>query len=500
MKVAQWLYDWPYPLSDNMIMNGLCSDTRLLKPGQVFIALIGWHVDGRQFIDQAIQKGASLVIAETQGKASMYEQGQTWVLNWPFLSQWVSELAARFYGNPSQDLSVIGVTGTNGKSSIAYLLSQALNQQFESKCVYSGTLGQGESNCLQQIAYGMTTPDAIEMQRLLAEWTKQNKHYVAMEVSSHGLAQGRVNAVSFKGAVFSNLSHDHLDFHGSLERYIAAKSLLFQRASLDYIVLNANDQYSESMRLAAHQDQLTVCYYGIEQSIPTCADVFIKVDHYELGVDGIQAKLTSSWGVGSITSPLLGQFNLSNLLAVLSTLCMEGVEWSQALRLVCGCQPVPGRMETLRYPGWPVIIIDYAHTPDALAKMLQTVKMLAKGAVHCVFGCGGDRDHQKRPLMGQVASHYADTVWLTIDNPRSESPQAIIDDMYVGINDQVKCYLELDRVQAIAKSLNSACQEDVVVIAGKGHELYVTPKGQKTELSDSKVVYNCIKDNARQFL
>lgn len=496
MNLAKWLYDWPLKLPSDVTVKGINNDTRLLQPGEAFIALSGWQFDGKQFINQAIALGASVVIAETEGQAAMDYVDGVLVLSWPDLSQWLSELSARFYYYCSTDLSIIGVTGTNGKTSIAYLLSQAL-ANYGSKCAYSGTLGQGAIDQLHQSTYGMTTPDAIEVQRLLASWQQAGYDRVSMEVSSHGLALGRVNAVPFKGAIFSNLSHDHLDFHANLEDYIAAKASLFAHPELNYIILNADDPYSESMRQAAIDHPFTQkCYYNIRSTVPVYAETYVQVDDYQLGVDGIKARVTSSWGRGELVSSLLGEFNLSNLLAVLSALCLEGVSWSQALQLVSRCKPVPGRMETIQQQGKPHIIIDFAHTPDALDKMLRAVRQLNdRGQLHCVFGCGGDRDRQKRPWMAQIASQYADYIWLTVDNSRSESPQSIINDMQQGISDGVTCYTDLNRTRAINRALQTASKQDVVVIAGKGHECYTNAQGETIDFSDVDAVYSCL-DNA----
>lgn len=490
MNLKDWINDWPYDLPDDIAITGLCLDTRVLQPGQAFIALAGWQFDGHQFIEQAIELGASVVLAEAD-QLSMEWRNQTLILNWPKIRQYLSELAARFYNPQGQSLDIIGVTGTNGKTSIAYLLSQAL-QQAHYRCAYSGTLGQGHPHQLQSTTYGMTTPDAIETQRLLADWHKQDYSHVAMEVSSHGLALGRVNAVPFRGAIFSNLSHDHLDFHASVDDYVAAKAKLFAYDSLQYMVLNADDTHSESMRQAQAHQQVDICYYSIQTSIPEYADAFVHVLDYRLGVDGIQARLDSSWGQGQLQSPLLGHFNLSNLLAVLCCLCMEGIPWGQSLAIISNCQPVHARMETIRRTGWPTIIIDYAHTPDALEQMLKAVRYLTPGQVHCLFGCGGDRDRQKRPWMGQVASQYADAIWLTTDNPRSESPQAIIDDIHQGVANKVPCHVELDRLNAINSALKSADSHDVVVVAGKGHERYRDSQGHKVDFSDIDAIYSCL--------
>ena len=492
MKLKDWINDWPYDLPDDIDMTGLCLDTRTLQPGQAFIALSGWQFDGRQFIGQAIEMGASVVLAEAD-ELSMAWSDQTPILYWPTIRQNLSSLAARFYNPQGQSLDIIGVTGTNGKTSIAYLLSQALYQAYY-RCAYSGTLGQGHPHQLLSTTYGMTTPDAIETQRLLADWQAKYYSHVAMEVSSHGLALDRVKSVPFKGAIFSNLSHDHLDFHASVEEYIAAKAKLFAYDSLQYMVLNADDCHSELMHQAQAHQQMSVCYYSIQASVPELADRFIRVVDYQLGIDGIQATLDSSWGQGQLQSPLLGGFNLANLLAVLSTLCMEGIPWGQSLAIISDCQPVPARMETIRRTGWPTIVIDYAHTPDALEQMLRAVRYLTPGQVHCLFGCGGDRDRQKRPWMGQVASQYADAIWLTTDNPRSESPQAIIDDIRQGMTNHVPCYVDLGRLNAIKRALKSADTHDVVVVAGKGRECYRDSKGDKIAFSDVDAIHSCLDD------
>lgn len=491
MYLQDLLYDWPDVLPSNPWLTGLSFDTRQLQPGQAFIALQGWQFDGRCFIDQAIQQGASVILESTTNAERGWSwYGDTLCIYWPNIQQSLSELAARFYNYPGQYLQITGVTGTNGKTSIAHLLSQA-KTILGKPCLYSGSLGQGTPNNLQATTYGLTTPDAIDMQRLLLDWYQQGYHHIAMEVSSHALDLGRVNAVPFANAIFSNISHDHLDYHGSMEHYIEAKSRLFKRSSLNAVMLNADDSYSSTMYQAIINPNTRVCYYSIDNEPFKSADAFIKVSSYDLSVNGIDAQLESSWGKGELNSQLLGRFNLANLLAVMSALCMEGFEWHQVLKAIAQCQPVPGRMESIRVPGQPAVVVDYAHTPDALEQMLITVRSSTASRLYCIFGCGGDRDRQKRPLMGEVASQYAQKIWLTDDNPRHESSLAIINDIQKGVDPAIDCYTEPDRGKAIEQALSMATNGDVVVIAGKGRERYNSVLCDHS-CCDVDVVHQCL--------
>jgi UDP-N-acetylmuramoyl-L-alanyl-D-glutamate--2,6-diaminopimelate ligase len=450
------------------MIHRLSSDSRRCGPGVAFLAYPGEAADGREHIGDAIARGASAVLWE--------EKGFAWCSEWrarnvPIqdLKQRAGALAHEFYGRPSESLWVCGVTGTNGKTSCSQWIAALLKN-----AAVIGTLGAGFPGALS--AAINTTPDALETQYLLRNFLDQGARAVAMEVSSHGLVQGRVNGVRFACALFTNLSHDHLDYHGTMSKYAAAKAKLFDMPGLQAAVLNLDDALGAELarRLAG---RLRTIGYSMSPQRPVGVDEYI--------VARSQTELESSWGGASVRIPVLGRFNVSNALGVLGCLVANGISFEEGARLLATLPPVPGRMQALGDE--PLVVIDYAHTPDALENVLQALRPVAAargGRLAVVFGAGGDRDRTKRPLMGAVAARLADRVLITSDNPRSEDPTAIISQIQSGV--QGKYEIEADRARAIEKVISSAGKKDVVLIAGKGHETYQEIAGRRTHFSDEE--------------
>ena len=453
----------------------LAGDSRAIKPGDTFVAYPGEKIDGRQFIADAVAAGANGVIWEPKDftwPAGINVPNQAI----PDLRERLGYIASQVYGEPSQQLWVVGVTGTNGKTSVAHWIAQSLTR-LGKKTAIMGTLGNGFYGKLAATAN--TTSDAISNHAYMREFFEEGAGAIAMEVSSHGLVQGRVNAVAFDVAVLTNLSRDHLDYHGSMDAYQRAKAMLFSWPQLGYAVLNADDAFGAKLAANLHAFSVEKITYGIA----TKADV--QGQKLVTDASGISLEVRTPWGSGLLQAPLIGRFNASNALATLATLLVSGMSLTNALGALKFVQPVPGRMQTLGGDGAPLVVIDYAHTPDALEKVLTTLReMLSPEAkLVCVFGCGGERDAGKRPLMGEVATRLAHRTIITSDNPRSENPDAIIKEISSGAKGNHEV-IE-NRADAIRAAIRHAEQNDIVLIAGKGHELYQEINGVKLPFNDT---------------
>lgn len=381
----------------------------------------------------------------------------------------------------TQTVCYLGVTGTNGKTSCAWWLTQLL-QTLGKKTGLIGTLGCGvweQGRAVDMRETGYTTPDATLLQKILVDFTQQGVSHVVMEVSSHGLVQGRVKAVPFSTALFTNLSHDHLDYHRTMEEYGAAKARLFQHPGLQHAVINIDDSFGRS--LVADIKQVPVLTYGISNS---AADVYVSA--LQLSAQGLSGTVVTPWGEADLSASLVGDFNAANLLGVITVLCAEGFDLNHIVTAVKDLQAPPGRMQRV-VAGTDKddidVFVDFAHTPDALQKALTTLKAQTQRQLWCVFGCGGDRDSSKRPLMGAVVSSLADRAVVTSDNPRSENPHDIIEQIVSAMNENTTAVIA-DRQAAIIYALLHAQAGDVVLIAGKGHEAYQEIKGIKTPFSD----------------
>ena len=452
---------------------GLVSDSRKAMPGVIFAAYPGEARDGRDFIAQAVAQRVDGVLWE----ADHYQWDPA--LGIPNagvvgLKTRIGEIAAHVYGEPSRALHMVGITGTNGKTSVAHWIAQALSQ-LGRKTAVVGTVGNGFPGALTPALN--TTPDAIELQQRLAHYRQQGAVACAMEVSSHGLAQGRVNGTSFNVAVLTNLSRDHLDYHGDMENYAHAKARLFSWPGLEWVVVNVDDAFGQ--QLESETRPARVAGYGFRRGA-------VVADTLRLSQAGLHLNVHTDWGNAELDVPLLGRFNAANVLAVLASLLVSGVKLNDACQALAHITPPPGRMQTFGGNAHPLVVVDYAHTPDALEKVLATLREIVSGGrLICVFGCGGNRDKGKRPLMGQAAAQGADEVWVTSDNPRNEEPRHIIDDILAGMQGTPR--VEPDRARAIFEAVGGAHQGDVVLIAGKGHEDYQEIGGERLPFSDAAV-------------
>jgi len=463
----------------NILINGLSLDSRKIKPGNAFLALQGSQFHGVTFAPAALAHGAAIIIAEAPAPAhfSPY-QPVIWVDG---LSRKVSKIAARFFGEPSHYLETIGVTGTNGKTSIVQFLAQSLHLN-NINIATIGTLGTGIYGAMRQSEH--TTPDAVTTQALLADFQKQQVTHLAMEVSSHALEQGRVDAVEFDIGVFTNLTRDHLDYHGTMQAYGEAKEKLFAFPSLRCAIINADDTFGCALLEKTRKKNIQMLGYGTGET-NSCE---IVANDIITTAEGMQFHLSSPWGRGVIKTRLLGRFNISNLLAVAGCLGSLELTFSQIKTTLESLSPVAGRMNRLGgEQGKPIVVIDYAHTPDALEQALHSLSEHCKSRLICVFGCGGERDQGKRSQMGAVAEKFADFVIVTDDNPRTESGEGIIEQILKGFINEHYVKVERDRSLAIKQAVNLAGVDDIVLIAGKGHETYQEVNGKRLPFDDFSV-------------
>ncbi len=454
MKLADLVRDLPVEGESDADVAGIAIDTRKLQPGELFVARPGADGDGHDYLRDAVEAGASalLVNRDRQGLDLPDETNPPVpVLRTPDTNRILPELLERFYGRPSEDLLLAGITGTNGKTTTSYLLRAILEAEGRT----TGLIGtierrfEGDERPLR-----CTTPSLVESVRCLQDWSRAGASAAVMEVSSHGLDQGRVRSLDFSVAGFTNLSQDHLDYHGDMESYYRAKRRLFELARRG--VSWADDEYGA--RLARETGAVTVGEGG---------DYTVRDPHVEL--EGIALILQRPSGDAlELRSPLTGLFNYKNVALAAAMALEAGVEPEAVVDGVRACDSVPGRCE--RLPGPPHAVVDYAHTPHAMENVLGSLRPLVDGELICVFGAGGDRDVTKRPRMGRIAAERADYAIVTSDNPRSESPQAILDDILEGMDGRSNYHVQEDRGQAIREGLERAGEEDLVVIVGKGHE------------------------------
>ena len=480
-----------HPLLDRLAQLGvplmdLTADSRTVKMGSIFVAYPGTAQDGRTYIADAISRGAAAVLWERDGFA--------WNEGWGVpnlgvegLRGKISGIAGEIYGNPSQTLWMAGVTGTNGKTSVSQWIAASLEALGRRSAVI-GTLGNGLVG--ERIEAKNTTPDPIVLQRLLADYLRRGARNVAMEVSSHGIDQGRVAGIKFDVAVFTNLTRDHLDYHGTMESYAAAKFKLFNARGLTHRVVNVDDTWGATLASKFGDDVIT---YGTNAS-QYPGKPRLCASRVGLSEAGVRFHVDSEWGDGEVHAAVLGAFNISNLLAVMGALMAAGVSFDDAIAAASSLKPVPGRLERLGGGSAPLVVVDYAHTPDALEKALQALRptVAAGHRLSCVFGCGGDRDPGKRPLMGQAAGRLADHVIVTSDNPRSEDPKAIIAQVLAGISTPAEA-IE-DRQVAIFTAVHQAKPGDVVLLAGKGHETYQEIAGVRHAFDDREVARAALDD------
>ena len=476
------------PAGKAVAITGLTMDSRAVQTGDLFLACQGQSGHGLDYVQQAVAAGAAAVAYDAPADVSAVTE----VPMVPVVELGVKagRIADRFYNSPSQHLSVIAVTGTNGKTSVSHYIAQVL-QALYGKCGLLGTLGYGLYGDLDP---GMhTTPDVVTVHRMMSTFVDMSCDYAVMEVSSHALDQGRVDAMRFAVAVFTNLSRDHLDYHGDMLSYAATKRRLFNWAGLQSAVINADDPTGREWLQSL---PVTVTPVAFSMSGPVPGVATVSATNVQYSLSGIRMDLSTPSGEAVLTTGLLGHFNAENSLAALAVLLQLGVKLEVAIGLLEALEPVAGRMQRLSDKTQTLIVVDYAHTPDALEQALTALRPHISGRILCVFGCGGDRDQGKRPLMGEVAARCADTVIVTDDNPRSEDPATITDQIISGIPDAGVADVIHDRKKAIHAALQAARPDDAILIAGKGHESGQIIDGKILPFDDSRVVNDWLEKQA----
>lgn len=467
-------------------VNGVSMDSRRVRAGDLFLACAGARAHGATHARDAVARGAVAVAVEPVAEEAVTALPVP-VVAVPRLRRRAGEVADRFYAHPSRDLAVVGITGTNGKTSVSLFIAAALGET--APCGVVGTLGAGLYGSLQDT--GHTTPDPVTLHAALARMRDAGARWAAMEVSSHALDQGRVAGVRFACGVFTNLTHDHLDYHGTLEHYAAAKRRLFDLPGMGHAVINVDDPVGRSW-LAHLPAPIEVIGYSLDGA----ARADLTGEELRLGPDGLSMTLNFRGRRAPLATPLLGRFNAYNLLAAAGALVALGLPLDQVARRLAHAPVVPGRMERFGGAGRPLVVVDYAHTPDALENVLKALREHCRGRLWCVFGCGGDRDPSKRPVMGQVAESRADHLVVTDDNPRGEEPQAIVAAILAGMVRPRQAAVIHERGAAIAHALAAAAPEDVVLVAGKGHETYQEYRDGRRDFSDCAAVAHLLAGNA----
>jgi UDP-N-acetylmuramoyl-L-alanyl-D-glutamate--2,6-diaminopimelate ligase len=487
----------------------ITSDSRKIIAGDGFVAYAGEQVDGRKFIASAVAAGAAAVAFDSDDFEADVPNSAVAIKG---LKANAGAFASGFYGDPSARMTVIAITGTNGKTSCSQWIAKGLATA-QSPAAVIGTLGSGLVNAAGQTFlsdFGLTTPDSVSLQRMLSSSEMQAAKFVALEASSIGIMQSRLAGTHISVAVFTNLTRDHLDFHGSIQAYESAKAELFAWPGLRYAIVNLNDSSSKAMleRLRQSSNQAITVGYGIvadEQSLGSDLNVSSALFASDLrfGNSGIGFTLASKWGNAFVQLQLHGAFNVSNALAVLATWLVADMPFALAIERLQALTPVPGRLQqvSLADEGSPLVFVDYAHSPDALEKALIALRDITRrrnGKLWCIFGAGGDRDAGKRPLMAQAVQHHADCIVLTSDNPRTENPETILKDIAAGFSSELhnQVHGDIDRRSAIAYSIRHASAADVVLIAGKGHESYQEVMGVKSPFSDYTIAADLLASRA----
>jgi UDP-N-acetylmuramoyl-L-alanyl-D-glutamate--2,6-diaminopimelate ligase len=474
-------------------VSALAMDSREVEQGGLWLALQGGRAHALDHLGEARRRGARAVLAETSETWDRERiaglSNEVRVMPLSGLRRQAGEIAARFFGQAAQSMRVVGVTGTNGKTSVAHFLAQALSTRVPTAVL--GTVGNGFPGDLEPATH--TTPDAVNLHATLARLFARGARAVAMEVSSHALHQRRVAGVPFHTAVFTNLSRDHQDYHGSMQAYADEKARLFQGAGLGIAVINTDDAFGARLAAETRRRVFTVAV-GSASNLVRLGDRYLRVEQVEARADGLRIHFVSSWGRGELQSHLLGRFNAENLMLALAVLLSWDMPLAHAIRALEQVQPVAGRMMAFVAPRRPRVVVDYAHTPDALEKVLESLRDHVGGRLVCVFGCGGDRDRGKRPQMGEVAGRLADRIVLTDDNPRSEDPQQIVREILSGLHDRRNVHVEHNRAKAIRVSIAAADTDDLVLVAGKGHEDYQEIAGSRRPFSDIEQVQLALQE------
>ena len=467
-----WLLDGIAMISPTEArVSDLTLDSREVRTGSLFFALPGQNAHGVNFAADAAKRGANVVLWDPTGDVRLPAlPPEVFAAAVPNLKTLVGRIADRFFNWPSSHMRITGITGTNGKTTCAYLLAQSL-ERLGYSAAYMGTIGWGRPSTLTEPTH--TTPDAVTVHRTLAKLRASGVREVAIEVSSHALDQGRVDGVRFQVAAFTNLTRDHLDYHGTMHRYGEAKAKLFQHAELAHIVLNIGDEFGRALaqRYSGSASVIAISVGGSGSG--WLAERAMHASEVRLNPRGISIDVDGSFGKLNLETQLMGRFNAENSLVVMACLLSLGVPLNDAASALAACKPAPGRMEVVQAQARnkPIVVVDYAHTPDALSKALSAAREHCQGALWCVFGCGGDRDAGKRPVMGAIADELADQIIVTDDNPRSEDPRAITDGILSGMKSS-RARVIHERGEAIGAALKEAQAADLVLIAGKGHEDY----------------------------
>ena len=471
----------------NLEITGLVMDSRDIRPGDAFVAIAGFGAHGLGFVDQARERGAAIILFEPPAPDDLPAPADAIAV--PGLRARMGEMANQFHGAPSKAMTMVGVTGTSGKTSTVQLIAQA----FEKIGVRTGTIGTlGVGLYGQEVATGFTTPLVLPMHKMLAELRDAGAKAVAMEVSSHALDQGRVDAVHYDIAVFTNLTRDHLDYHGDMESYGAAKAKLLSRPGLRAAVINRDDAFGRRLLDGLRSPVRGI---GISASGDVAAD--IAATGVTLDARGIGFDLRIGDRTRYVQSPLLGRFNIDNVLTVAGVLLAEGRGFGEIVDVLESLQPVAGRMNRLGGDGvLPLVVIDYSHKPDPLEQALQSLRAHLKGQLTCVFGCGGDRDRGKRPQMAAIAEKLSERVIVTDDNPRTEDGDAIVADIVAGFAKPDAAIVLRDRRAAITRAINEASAADIVLVAGKGHETYQEVAGVKHDFDDMAVARELLEARA----
>jgi len=475
-------------------ISGLALDSRRLDAGECFIAYPGHNLDGNDYIDDAIANGASAVVAEQGGAAAVESRNGVPIVRLPAVREQLSAMAAKFYGDPSTAMNVVGVTGTNGKTTVAWLLAEALAaHRTLGPCGFSGTIGSGRLGQLKSSEN--TTPDAISLQRLLADLRAHEIATTVLEVSSHALVQHRVEAVAFDLAVLTNLTRDHLDYHQTIGAYRQAKKRLFEFSSLRAAVVNGDDSLGQEIVRECTGAELFIYSLTPPERVVDGASA-VYLEQFSVDSAGIRMSIVAGCETVQLHSQMLGRLNVANLLAAFAAMLALGVAAPVAGQLLSKGRSAPGRLQLFGGGDAPKVIVDYAHTPDALRQVLLALRPICDGELWCVFGCGGDRDTGKRALMGEIAEALSDHIIVTNDNPRGEAPESIVEEILNGTENRSSVVVEPDRSAAVAQAISTAAPEDIVLVAGKGHETYQDIGGVRMPMSDQALVKNALSRRA----
>ncbi len=479
LPMVAGIYSW-----SNMALTGVTADSRQVEPGNLYLACTSNTQQLRQYIMQAQQNHAAAIAVDVDQMAALDLAGFSLpLIPYPALAKQQGAIGAAYYDYPSEQLELIGITGTNGKTSCSHFIAQCFTR-FKQPCGVIGTLGYGVLDNLQPAIN--TTPDAVTINRHLAVMLSQQARYVAMEVSSHGLQQNRLDGLRFSTAVFTNLTRDHLDYHGTMQAYAEVKSQLLRWPSLKTAVINYDDDFGRGLINSVAPSVQLLTYSAL---VRESAHVEIGLTHLQLDLEGLVMALVTPWGKAELKVRVLGRFNVSNLLATLAVLLSQGLSLDAAVKVLEHVHPVTGRMQLLGISGQPRVLVDYAHTPDALRQALRAAREhIPSGRLLCLFGCGGDRDKGKRPQMARIAEQLANQVWVTDDNPRTEDSAAIIADIRTGFIRPKEVNYEPDRNQAIHQAIAEAGTGDLVMVVGKGHETWQEVNQQRHHFSDQEQV------------